>query len=70
MCSGLSPTGAADLLRGLPWIWLVPAGVALVAIVLVLIPLHFGGGDAGVYVPPTIVDGKLVPGHVVPAPKP
>jgi hypothetical protein len=66
----VAATGAADLLRGLPWIWLVPAGVALVAVVLLLIPLHFGGDGSGVYVPPAIVDGKLVPGHVVPAPKP
>jgi len=67
----VAAAGVGDLLRGLPLIWLVPAGVALVAVVLVLIPLHFGGGGAGgVYVPPEIVDGKLVPGHVIPAPKP
>jgi hypothetical protein len=39
----------------------------LVALVLVVASLGFGGGGNGVYVPPTTVDGKIVPGHVVPA---
>ena len=63
----VAAAGVGDLLRGMPWVWLVPAGVALVAVVLVLIPLGFGRGSSGVYVPPEIVGGKLVPGHIEPA---
>ena len=61
-------TMGAQLLRDIPVIWLAAAGLGLVAIVLVLVSLGFGGGATGVYVPPTTVDGKIVPGHVVPAP--
>ena len=57
----------AELLRGLPWVWLVPAGVVLVAAVLVVVQVGFGGSGVGVYVPPQVKDGKLVPGHFEPA---
>jgi hypothetical protein len=60
----------AQLLRDIPLVWLAAAGLALVAVVLVLVSLGFGGGSTGVYVPPTTVDGRIVPGHVVPAPPP
>lgn len=65
----VAATGMGDLLRDVPWVWLVPAGVLLTAVVLLLIPLGFGGSN-GVYVPPEVVGGKLVPGHVEPTPKP
>jgi len=61
-------TAGARLLQNVPLIWLGAAGLALVAVVLVVASLGFGGGGSGVYVPPTTVDGKIVPGHVVPAP--
>lgn len=61
-------TAGAQLLRDIPLVWLAAAGLGLVAVVLVLVSLGFGGGSTGVYVPPIIIDGKIVPGHVVPAP--
>ncbi|HTZ81164.1 MAG TPA: DUF6111 family protein [Stellaceae bacterium] len=66
----IEATGMVEVLRSLPWVWLVPAGVALVAIALIALPLGFGGNGGGVYVPPQIVNGKLVPGHLAPAAKP
>ncbi|HVM79448.1 MAG TPA: DUF6111 family protein [Stellaceae bacterium] len=56
-----------QLLQKVPLVWLAAAGLALVALVLVVASLGFGGSGNGVYVPPTTVDGKIVPGHVVPA---
>ena len=61
--------GVGDLLRDLPWVWLAAAGLALLAAVLVLAALGFGGSaDTAHYVPPRAVDGRIVPGHVEPAP--
>ena len=51
--------------RKVPWSWLVIAGVILVAIVLVGLALLDGTRD-GVYVPPHMENGKIVPGHVEP----
>ncbi|HYC14063.1 MAG TPA: DUF6111 family protein [Stellaceae bacterium] len=63
-----SLAAGAQPLRDLPLVWLAVAGAVLVALVLVVASVRFGGGSTGVYVPPTTVDGKIVPGHVVPAP--
>lgn len=52
--------------RRLPWAWLVVAGVAMAAAVLVIV-VETGGGE-GSYVAPHLEDGHVVPGHVVPAP--
>jgi len=60
-------SAGAQPLRDLPLVWLAVAGVALVALVLVVASVRFGGGSSGVYVPPTTVNGQIVPGHVVPA---
>ena len=66
----LEGTGAGAVLRTLPWPWLGAAGVVLVAAVLAVVTLWIGGGGtAGTYVPPHTVDGKIVPGHVEPAPQ-
>jgi len=63
--------GLSDLLRGLPWLWLGAAGLALLAGVLVLVAFGFGrSDDTAHYVPPRTVDGKIVPGHVEPVPAP
>ncbi|HKX09416.1 MAG TPA: DUF6111 family protein [Stellaceae bacterium] len=60
-----------DLLRGLPWLWLAAAGVALLAGVLVMVAFGFGrSADTAHYVPPRNIDGKIVPGHVEPGPVP
>jgi hypothetical protein len=63
--------GVGDLLRTVPWVWLSAAGVALLAVVLVLAALGFGrSADTAHYVPPRAVDGRIVPGHVEPGPVP
>jgi hypothetical protein len=54
--------------RALPWPWLVGAGVALAAVMLYLVGTRIGGSPRGVYVPPQYIDGRVVPGHVVPPP--
>ncbi len=60
--------GLVEILRGLPWLWLGAAGIALLAGVLMLVALGFGrSADTAHYVPPRTVDGKIVPGHVEPA---
>lgn len=51
-----------DLRRG-PWLWLIGAGVVLVAISAgfwIALEEQPPGAD---YVPPRFEDGKLVPGH-------
>jgi hypothetical protein len=48
------------------WPWLALAGVALCAGVLVAAWLRTGTGGNGTYVPPHVVDGKVVPGELVP----
>jgi hypothetical protein len=51
-----------------PFLWLALMGVVLAGAVLVA--LHFAGGSGieGVYVPPRLIDGQVVPGHVDPRP--
>lgn len=63
--------GVGELLRGLPWIWLGGAGVVLLVAVLVLAALGFGrSADTADYVPPRAVGGRIIPGHIEPAPAP
>ena len=51
-----------------PWLWLLGLGVAFAAVITVALAL-FGGGDTeGVYVPPQVKDGQIIPGHVEPRP--
>jgi len=50
----------------LPWIWLAGMGVALLAIVLFVVTVHFGAPQEGVYVPPRWENGEIVPGHMQP----
>jgi hypothetical protein len=50
-----------------PWIWLAAIGVALTALVLVVVTVGFGTAVPGIYVPPHAENGRIVPGHVVPA---
>ncbi len=64
--------GGSDNIRGghwehLPWIWLAPAGVA-VLLVTVGSMAYFSGGSADQeYRTPRLIDGKIVPGHFLPA---
>lgn len=52
-----------------PWLWLVISGSALGLIVLFLLASE-GELQEGRWVPPTVVDGELIPGHFEPIPEP
>ena len=52
--------------RTAPWLWLAGAGVALLAIVLFVVTVHFGAPQEGVYVPPRWENGRIIPGHIEP----
>jgi hypothetical protein len=60
------PPGSARRLP-LPWPWLLAAGIGLVALLLYRAEGRIEGVPDGVYVPPKYIDGKVVPGHLVPA---
>ena len=49
-----------------PWFWLLALGVFFAGIIAVALALFGGESIEGVYVPPQIKDGRVVPGHVVP----
>ncbi len=49
-----------------PWFWLLALGVFFAGIIAVAIALFGGESIEGVYVPPQVKDGRIVPGHVVP----
>ncbi|MFI4949288.1 MAG: DUF6111 family protein [Alphaproteobacteria bacterium] len=53
--------------RALPWVWLGLTGVALTALVLFVVTVHFGTNVQGVYVAPHVENGQIVPGHIEPA---
>ena len=53
--------------RDLPWLWLALAG-AVLAFVILATAVELGGTKNGVYVPPHLENGTIVPGHVEPAP--
>lgn len=50
------------------WIWLMVAGLVLVSITLVFVRLDLGRPQEGIYVPPYVKDGQIVPGHLEAAP--
>ena len=60
--------GAGRRVGAAPWIWLASAGVVLLAIVLLVVTVRFGAPQHGIYVPPRVVDGHIVPGHLEPRP--
>ena len=49
-------------------VWLALAGVALLAVVLVTVSVHFGEPVRGRYVPPRYENGEIVPPHIEPLP--
>jgi Family of unknown function (DUF6111) len=63
-----SETGEAIAWHRLPWVWLAAAGVVLTALVLFVVTVGFGNTVPGAYVPPRFEDGRIVPGHIEPAP--
>ena len=50
-----------------PWVWLAVIGVALTALVLVVVTVGFGTAMPGIYVAPHYEGGRIVPGHIEPA---
>ena len=50
-----------------PWFALSLTGVGLSVIAMIALGLVEHGDPRGRYVPPSYQDGKIVPGHVVPA---
>ena len=51
-----------------PWLWLLAAGALLLISVLTLVTVGFGTAERGLYVPPRLVNGQIIPGHVEPGP--
>lgn len=49
-----------------PWVWLLLLGAFFAVVVAVAGALLGGDPAGGVYVPPELRDGKVIPGHVVP----
>ena len=47
-----------------PWTFLFASGLALVAASFVIWGVTEGSGQQGVYVPPHVENGRVVPGHV------
>ncbi len=52
-----------------PWNWLIIAGMSLVAISFLVVGFLEGEPITGTYVAPHVVNGKVVPGYVIPAPE-
>jgi hypothetical protein len=53
-----------------PWTLLAIAGLALVAVSFLIWGFTEGEPTTGTYVAPHVVNGKVVPGYVVPSPEP
>ena len=53
-------------LGALPLVWLALAGVALLALVLITVNVHFGEPADGRYVPPRYEDGRVIPPRIEP----
>jgi hypothetical protein len=56
--------------EGPPWVWLAASGVALAALVLFVVTVHFGTATPGIYVPAHVENGRIVPGRIVPRKQP
>ena len=59
-------SGEAPQWQDAPWLWLGALGVFLAAIMAAALALLGGATTEGRYVPPQVIDGKIVPGHVEP----
>lgn len=57
----------ADIRVEKPWFWLISSGCVLMVIVMLTLGLTQGEDPTGKYEPPVFKDGKIVPGHMVPA---
>ncbi len=66
----LAKQDESDAQRKHPWTFLFASGLVLVAASFLIWGITEGSGQQGVYVPPHVEDGRVVPGHVeVGAPK-
>ena len=65
---GSSQEGGAIPWTAVPWIWLAGTGAVLLAIVLLVVTVHFGSPQDGVYVPPRWEGDRIVPSHIEPRP--
>ena len=52
-----------------PWTILFASGLVLVAASFLIWGITEGAGEQGVYVPPHVENGRVVPGHVEPGPR-
>ena len=64
---GSSERGEPAAWGALPWLWLAAIGVVLLAAVLFVVTVHFGTSTPGVYVPPRLENGRIIPGHIEPS---
>ena len=57
--------GKAPAIEDGPWFWLIFSGGILVLITMGAMALFFGerGAPGDTYVPPHVIDGRVVPGH-------
>jgi phosphoglycerol transferase MdoB-like AlkP superfamily enzyme len=60
----ISKRGEDAPARAHPWSVLFVSGLVLVAASFVIWGVTEGSGQQGVYVPPHVEDGRVVPGHV------
>lgn len=60
--------GLSTVIRRAPLAWLFAAGAALMVATLVIFSSRSRNNPHDVYVPASIEDGKLEPGHSVPQP--
>ncbi len=51
-------------LQGGPWYWLVVAGFTLMAAGLIYLGVSLDDPPESVYVPPSVEDGRIIPGHM------
>ena len=56
-----SAPGQPSWWRELPWLWLLIAGAALVAVCLLALALFGGAPPGSTYRPARLIDGKIVP---------
>jgi hypothetical protein len=57
---------AAASKRAHPWTILFASGLLLVVASFLIWGIEEGAGERGVYVPPHVEDGRVIPGRVVP----
>jgi hypothetical protein len=62
----LSRRETLGLSRNHPWTMLFASGLVLVVVSFLYLGFVEGAGPRGVYVPPHVENGRVVPGHVEP----